>query len=359
MRRKSSFDLAEPTPIVVGTGLVALDVVINSDVHRPPWLWAGGTCGNVLTILSYLGWHAYPVARLHGDTASEHVRRDLSQWGVHLEFVYSDPGGSTPIIVQQISHNTDGKAFHTFSWSCPHCGAWLPRYKAVLASDACNIAAQLEHPKVFFLDRVSRGALILARASAAKGSLVVFEPSSIGEPRLFQEALALAHILKYSHERMGQLGEVESAVGPLLEIETLSEEGLRYRSKLLSGVSHGWKRLRAYAVNHVKDAAGAGDWCTAGIIHRLGQQGLQGLQQITSIQLLDALCFGQALAAWNCGFEGARGGMYSVDKEAFCCDIEQIMSGNSPQRPRSYNSNSAVKEVLENVCPTCGNNRIR
>ena len=60
MSRKSPFDLAVQTPVVVGTGLVALDIVINSDVHRPPQLWAGGTCGNVLTILSYLGWHAYP-----------------------------------------------------------------------------------------------------------------------------------------------------------------------------------------------------------------------------------------------------------------------------------------------------------
>jgi fructokinase len=358
MSRKSPFDLAEQMPIVVGTGLVALDVVINSDVYRPPRLWTGGTCGNVLTILSYLGWQAYPVARLHGDTASEHVRRDLSQWGVHLEFVQSDPGGSTPVIVQQISHNTAGKAFHTFSWSCPNCGAWLPRYKAVLASEACDIAAQIEPPKVFFLDRVSRGALILARASVAKGAIVVFEPSSTGEPRLFQEALALAHILKYSHERLSQLGEVESATGPLLEIETLSEEGLRYRSKLSSCESNGWERLNAYAVDYMKDAAGAGDWCTAGIIHRLGQKGLQGLQQVTSIQLLDALCFGQALAAWNCGFEGARGGMYSVDKEVFRCDIEQIMSGTGPTWPRSYNSNSAVKEVLENICPTCGDKRV-
>jgi len=136
MRHKSPGDLAEHTPAVVGTGLVTLDVVINSDVHQPPRLWAGGTCGNVLTILSYLGWRAYPVSWLNEDTASEHLIRDLSQWGVHLTFVSSRPGGSTPIIVQQISHNTTGKAFHTFSWSCPHCGAVFPRYKAVLASEA-------------------------------------------------------------------------------------------------------------------------------------------------------------------------------------------------------------------------------
>jgi sugar/nucleoside kinase (ribokinase family) len=358
MSRRSPFDLAEETPVVVGTGLVALDVVINSDVHRPPQLWAGGTCGNVLTILSYLGWQAYPVARLNEDMASKHLTRDLSQWGVHLKFMHSRPGGNTPVIVQQIRHNAAGKTFHTFSWNCPNCGTLLPRYKAVLASDAHNIAAQIQNPKVFFLDRISRGSLILAEASAAKGAIVVFEPSGVGEPRLFREALALAHVLKYSHERMGYLSEVESTVGTLLEIETLGEEGLRYRSKLPSCESKDWERLDAYTVDHVKDAAGAGDWCTAGIIHELGQKGLQGLKQVTPAQLLDAFCFGQALAAWNCGFEGARGGMYSVSKKSFHCDLDQIMCGNGPKRSISDESKRVVREIFGDICPTCADKRV-
>jgi fructokinase len=351
MSRKSPFALAGQKPIVVGTGLVALDVVMNTDVHRPPRLWAGGTCGNVLTILSYLGWHAYPVSRLNEDIPSKHLLHDLSKWGVHLKFAYSRQGGSTPVIVEHIRHDAAGKALHTFSGSCPRCGALLPRYKAVLIADARDIAAQIEHPQVFFLDRVSPGALILARASATQGALVVFEPSSVGDPRLFREALALAHILKYSHERMGPLDAMVSTGGPLLAVETLGEEGLRYRSKLPLYQSNDWEWLNAYAVDEVKDAAGAGDWCTAGIVHRLGQRGLQGLQRVTATQLLDALCFGQALAAWNCGFEGARGGMYSVTKKAFRCDIEQIMVGKGPNRSVLEHSKRAEKEVFRTICP--------
>ena len=106
----------------------------------------------------------------------------------------------------------------------------------------------------------------MARASAAQGALIVFEPSSVGDSRLFHEARALTHILKYSHERLGHLSEGEATDGPLLEIETFGEEGLRYRSRLPSSASQGWEGLKAYAVDQVKDAAGAGDWCTAGII---------------------------------------------------------------------------------------------
>jgi sugar/nucleoside kinase (ribokinase family) len=351
MSRKSPFALAEHKPVVVGTGLVALDVVMNTDVHQRPRLWAGGTCGNVLTILSYLGWQAYPVARLNENIPAKHLLRDLRKWGVHLKFVHARHGGSTPVIVEHIRHNAAGKALHTFSWSCPRCGAVLPRYKAVLAADARAIAAQIEHPQVCFLDRVSPGTLILARASATQGALVVFEPSSIGDPRLFREALALAHILKYSHERMEPLEAMVSTGGPLLTIKTFGEEGLRYRSKLPLYETNDWEWLNAYAVDDVRDAAGAGDWCTAGIIYRLGQQGLEGLQQVTATQLLDALCFGQALAAWNCGFEGARGGMYSVTKKVFRCDIEQIMTGKSPKRSILEHSNSAEKEVFHAICP--------
>jgi len=78
--KNSLFDTNQCRSIALGTGLVALDVVINSDVHQPPRLWAGGTCGNVLTILSYLGWQAYPVSRLNEDTAAGYLMRDLSQW---------------------------------------------------------------------------------------------------------------------------------------------------------------------------------------------------------------------------------------------------------------------------------------
>ena len=58
------FPVASPRPVCAGTGLVALDIVFNGDSTVPPRMWAGGSCGNVLTILSYLGWQAVPLARL-------------------------------------------------------------------------------------------------------------------------------------------------------------------------------------------------------------------------------------------------------------------------------------------------------
>ena len=61
MPRHFEEKFAQPT--VFGLGLVALDVILDPCAVQP-LLYSGGTCGNVLTILSYLGWEARPIARL-------------------------------------------------------------------------------------------------------------------------------------------------------------------------------------------------------------------------------------------------------------------------------------------------------
>jgi fructokinase len=318
-------------PAVIGTGLIALDIIFGREVENLPQVMAGGTCGNVLAILSFLGWDSYPVARMSGDTASKLVAQDLSRWGVRMDFASATPSASTPIIVQRISQNSSGQSVHRFSWNCPVCGAYLPSYKPVLATSAQQISSKLSTPNVFFLDRVSRGALILAEASAAQGALVVFEPSGVRDPKLFREALEIAHVVKYSHERMGQLGESIASASPPLQIETLGSEGLRYRSNLPSYRTRGWKRLDCWKVESVKDTAGAGDWCTAGLLHYLGRNGAVGLRGLKATELDSAMQLGQALAAWSCGYEGARGGLYCVDRGTMWEDITGIMLRNLSQ----------------------------
>lgn len=363
MKNRQS-NASQSKPSVVGTGLIALDVIIDADDPQLSKRWAGGTCGNVLIILSYLGWDSYPVSRLNGETASGRVLRDLKKWNVHLDFAKSEPRVDTPIIIHKISRNVAGEAVHRFSLKCPHCGSWLPTYKAVTSSTAQRVATKIGSPKVFFLDRVSRGSLILAKASADKGALIVFEPAGIDDPRLFREALELTHVLKYSEERMHELQELKLRDRPLLEIETLGQKGLRYRSKITSCKTNGWQRLDSYKVKQIKDTAGAGDWCTAGIIHQLGQGGFGKFQKITNTELQDALRFGQALAAWNCGFEGARGGMYEVAQKGFQLEVARIMSQVVPNKLRKSNQSNAsqsdsAEESQEHDRPVIRNKIVR
>src|SRR5436190_16874543 len=89
-------------PTVLGTGLVALDLVIGGSPENRSRCYAGGTCGNVLTILSFLGWDAYPLARLNGDFTSNWVRDDLRRFGVHTDFLSLPPTNPAPVIIEWI-----------------------------------------------------------------------------------------------------------------------------------------------------------------------------------------------------------------------------------------------------------------
>lgn len=350
-KRKTKQKVKRLKPTAIGTGLVALDVVVNNEEVN---YFAGGTCGNVLTVLGYLGWESMPVARLKDDIPAEWLVDDLKEWNVDTSFVTRTDDGSTPVIIQRIKEGPDGTPTHSFSLRCPCCSSYLPGYKSILGSATAELAEGLPQHQVFFFDRVSRGTLNLAQESAERGALVVFEPSGVGEPRLFREAWSVAHVVKYSNERLRDIADLDLKSvrnSLLLEIETLGSSGLRFRSRLAEAETKKWTTLKAISAPSLKDTAGSGDWCTAGVIHKLSRGGLAGFEKSTSQRLVDALRYGQALAAWNCGYEGARGGMYQITKSQFEHKIRRLLAGKAI-RP-AVEEPIAVSDDLSSLCPTC------
>jgi fructokinase len=111
--------------------------------------------------------------------------------------------------------------------------------------------------------------------------------------------------------------------------------------------------MGSFEVPVFKDSAGSGDWCSAGIISVIGANGVEGLSSLSLDGLTRALRFGQALAAWNCGFEGARGGMYAVAKSAFKKSIAGILAGRTSRHPTMLPNNGEYKEDLSLLCPNC------
>src|SRR5262249_56461841 len=166
---------------IVGTGLVALDVVVSDDLMSSARVQAGGTCGNVLAALAYLSWDSYPLARLGQDTPMRRVCQDFTQWGVKLDFLSRSEQDGTPVITQYI-RRVGGGATHSFSSRCPSCGADMPRYKPLRLSDLEGLVPQLPRPDVFFFDRVTAATIRLATHFRERGVLVVFEPSGLGNP---------------------------------------------------------------------------------------------------------------------------------------------------------------------------------
>lgn len=304
----SSMPTDRNLPVVCGTGLIALDVVYGLAESGPKY-HVGGTCGNVLSSLAFLGWDSYPISRLQNDSAGEIVRSDLRHCGVHADFLGLAPTGPTPIIVEQIVRTKRGIPTHRFHLTCPNCGGFYPSFKP-LRNDTVEtlLNRTMKVPRVFFADRVSRGIIELAKHFSKRGALIYFEPSGVGQVKQFREMIQLSHILKYSQERASNFLEVLHGAKPLLQIETLGEDGIRYCSNLPKACTRGWMKVDGIDIAEFKDAAGSGDWATSAIIDWLGRRGLQGLLRTDKCQLLNAIRYAQALATWNCSYEGARGG---------------------------------------------------
>src|SRR5690606_32394119 len=142
--------------ICSGIGLVALDVVINQESEYDAKIYCGGSCGNVLTILSFLGFDSYPIARLDDNNATSLIISDLEKWGVNTSFLKSGLNGSTPIIIHRILSDSKNNPRHRFEFKNPVSGKWLPGYEPVLSRDVESIYKKLPTSHVFYLDRISR-----------------------------------------------------------------------------------------------------------------------------------------------------------------------------------------------------------
>jgi fructokinase len=308
-----------------------------------------------MSILAYLGWQTFPVARLGNDLAADFLRKDLARFGVHLDLLYREKKGRTPIVIEMIPVGTSATHSHFFSFTCPHCGASLPRHRAILKNSVQLIIDQVPEPSVFYFDRISRAAVEMARRYSVQGTLVVFEPSSTRNGKLFKECVEVAHVVKYSQERIGHMPDPARNGRPFLEIETLGAYGLRFRTATDDNQLSNWEYLETYKVEDLKDEAGSGDWCTAGIIHLLGQEGVRSLKKARRERVLKALSLGQALAALNCMYEGARGSMYCLGHTELKAAVEDIIAGRKLKTTAQRNIPEIVERVLYSICANCQN----
>jgi sugar/nucleoside kinase (ribokinase family) len=338
-------------PVVWGIGLIALDLIIEKDITEPR-VAAGGTCANVMAILSQLGWTSLPIGRLADDAASVLVISDLQRWGVNVDAIRIRPAARTPIIVERVKKDADGIPFHTFSFSCPECGRRHPGFQAVTTTSLIDKVGQMEKPDVVFIDRVSRSAIMLAEKASKKGAIVFFEPCGVSNDKQFAEMLALSHIVKYSHDRLLHVGELEWRSQMLLEIQTLGRGGLRFRTAMDSS-SRRWRSLEALKVEQLKDTAGCGDWLSSGLIHKLCRGGLIQLKRAPFDRLVSALDFGQRLAAWNCGFVGARGGMNTISPTQFRDLISRIQVGRKVVVTTESAAPDELLKYTSVICDDC------
>ncbi len=292
-------------PTVVGAGLIALDVVTGDLARIEAAVYAGGTCGNVLAILCYLGWNSSAIGFVGRDVAGARVLADLERIGVNCEYLLAIEQARTPIFLQQVVGANGNRLTHSFPAECPACGELLFRERHEgLPKESFGAVT----PDVLFVDRLSSSTLKLMQLARGLDVLVMYEPSTPSDSQYWSEALPMVDVLKYSVDRFSP-GDFEHTLRSRLsfiEVQTAGEKGLRFRGH---HASSSWRQMDAVPAARLVDTCGAGDWCTAGFLSALVEED-QSTRLVTDDQIANALRAGQTLASWACGFVGARGGMY-------------------------------------------------
>lgn len=321
--------------IVVCAGYMPLDIIRTSTgtVARR----AGGTAGNMTAILAFLGWHSILAGQAGEDAAGDELIADLRAAEVDTGQIRRAAGAWTARLVHDV--RPDG---HGFRYRCPDCNSPFPRSRPLNVDGAVACAKAHPSPDVFFFDRANAATVTLAEHYAAAGSVVFFEPSTPANAELFARAAAVAHVLKYSEGRsvsgFGDLG-LASRRGQV-RIVTHGAQGL----EIHTAAGH-IRRLPALATLTV-DTGGAGDWTTAGLIHRAVHN-----RCITPDSVEEALRYGQALAAANCAMVGARGLMAFSRSTVRRRTREVLKHGGLTSEPRL--AATAPLPAASGLCPSC------
>ena len=332
-------------PICVGSGLIALDIIFSDSETQPKFL-AGGSCGNVLTILSYMGWNSYPIARLGEDVEGKRIIEDMKKWRVKTKFIERESGTDSPRIIERIFGGENPK--HRFYLKCEH-GNWLPRAKSFLLKSFENIQNEIPESNVFYFDRATPSAYEIALHLKKQGAIIVFEPPKfLQDDKTFLKCIKIADIVKHCYD---QAKETERSITNIpLEIQTKGKEGLQYKAKFLGHKS--WKKLPAITTYDLIDAAGSGDWLTAGLIHMLHNH--KQIEQVSEKKLEHALDFGQTLASLNCNYGGARGIMYNMSKPQLFLLANKILKH---KKKRTFSTDLPVKTpkmtLIAKKCKIC------
>jgi sugar/nucleoside kinase (ribokinase family) len=319
-------------PSALSAGYMPLDVI---DDALPVRRRAGGTAGNVASILAFLGWDSALAGRVGDDSAGEQLLGDLGHAGVDCTLIDREPGALTNRLVHRIA---DGS--HRYLFTCPHCSQKLPRSRPLTLERLAGVLSARQRPRVYFFDRANPATVALAEHYASLGTLVVYEPSTPASAGLLQRAIAAAAIVKGSVEHgPGLVASYDGGPARQIRVITHGGEGARFRIGRSA-----WHSVGVFDVPLV-DASGAGDWTTAGMLHLLA-----GIERPGEGELSAAIRLGHSFAALNCAVSGARGLMEGRSRASVLAMATRVRGG---ERRLPTVRVQAPSRAPDGACPWC------
>jgi hypothetical protein len=260
----------------------------------------GGTAGNVMSILAWMGWHTLPAARLDDSEVGLQLKADLESYGCDTRCLTNTPDGGTTIL--DIIHKTgrDGKSKTAYMAHSPRGGRFVNHRFWTLKQAQALFDSLDKMPDIFFFDRCAPGNILLAELFHERGVLVYYEPN---EPidRNFLRAVAASDIVKFSNEKHSDVSFTDEYTDKLF-IQTMNEKGLRFKLR-----SDDWiKVLPEYNPDFV-DGEGAGDWTTSAFINEMGHHHMLSFDKIHQPNVYHCLEEAQRVASKSVSYMGAKG----------------------------------------------------
>lgn len=250
---------------ILGMGFSCVDIIKKND---QVYVMNGGTCLNVITALSQLGWQAgicLPI--LKDDILSENFLSELE--GLDVEPVYVDGRAKNVSRVMQINDN--GK--HKFVLTCPVCNRKMVNAPIDFDLQNPSIIAELSKWDLLYADRMTNGIRGTVEWFRQKKKPVMYEPNSGRNIRTIYDMAPKVDILKFSEEKISiRLAEniIEKARNSALKlvIVTRGSAGLCYAYRTSERGFSEWRHVNALEFADIEDRSGVGDWLTAGFLEK-------------------------------------------------------------------------------------------
>ena len=325
--------------ICVGTGNFSLDVITqreypegfvpgkrNKFEEKILTMEIGNTCGNVMTMLPYLGVKSFPVAFFDVSPHGYRMTRDMKAYGADVRFVSNSGTKGTTIL--RCTHKLDDHGNHVLahkgsSGGHPWTGLSARPSRRYLSSQEGEVDALLDKmdftPDVFFFDIIQAGHRILAEKLREKGSLIYMEGDSywnrpgnektrLSEYRAFLRCVNVSDVIKMSEELIKDVSFADNYTDKLF-IQTMGSDGLRFK---LGGGK--WIKLNPIMNPDYKDYEGAGDWTSSTLIAAFCAKGMLKVKDMTEEAVKEVLMMAQQIASYSVGFVGSKG-LIHADEE--------------------------------------------
>jgi fructokinase len=309
----------------LGIGFAGLDLIKTDKCEL---VMPGGTCGNVMSALASLNWDANIIKNHFNDYWNDVA--DLLWKSIDVNIIDCETVDS---VMPRIVEVFDEKENFHFA-RCLQCGRKLMDILLPTRHKLSSLEIDLSNYDMLFYDRVADGTNYLLDQFLKNGKWTYYEPNDARNYSTWINNIRSCHIVKFSGERISKyyyrkLIEDLHNQKHVTKIVVITRSNRGYSYSIANGDK--MSQLKSVEVDNfdnVVDSSGAGDWFTAGFIHKFMKEYRTPPEDIDEQAVIEALSFGHSLAKDACTYVGALGKLFLAKNAAlpdmtmtFACDF--------------------------------------